>query len=231
MNIDGIKKDIEQCDSALNGSTKQQQEAYYLLQGKYNDLPLSQLQTNPLFLMNHPSEYRNCILTIKSYLKTLLTRSSQYPAFDNGDAQDFSKVFVVHGHDEALKQSVARLIEKQDIKPIILHEQPNKGATIIEKFENNSGVGAAICLFTSDDFGRAKNEKQERPRARQNVVFEAGFFMGKLGRDHVILLAERGVDIPSDLKGVVYTDVSSWQLDVLRELRAMGFSIDYNRLD
>ena len=142
-----------------------------------------------------------------------------------------AKTFIVHGHNEALKQSVARLIEKQGIEPIILHEQPNKGATIIEKFEHNSNVGAAICLFTADDNGRAITEEQVKKRARQNVVFEAGFFMGSLGRDRVIILAERGVELPSDLKGVVYTDTSSWQLDVLRELRAMGFSVDYNKID
>ena len=144
---------------------------------------------------------------------------------------NLSDVFIVHGHNEALKQSVARLIEKQGINAIILHEQPNKGATIIEKFEHNSNVGAAICLFTADDNGRAIAEEQLKKRARQNVVFEAGFFMGSLGRDHVIILAERGVELPSDLKGVVYTDTSSWQLDVLRELRAMGFSVDYNKID
>lgn len=142
-----------------------------------------------------------------------------------------SAVFIVHGHDDALKQSVARLIEKQNIKAIILHEQPNQGATIIEKFEKNSYVGAAICLFTADDTGKAKEEDVEEDRARQNVVFEAGFFMGSLGRDRVIILADKSVELPSDLKGVVYTSSSSWQLDVLRELRAMGFSIDYNKLD
>ena len=140
-----------------------------------------------------------------------------------------SSVFIVHGHDEGIKQAVARLIEKQGINAVILHEQPNKGATIIEKVEANSNVGAAICLFTADDVGRAKTEKQEQMRSRQNVVFEAGFFMGKLGRDHVILMAERGLELPSDLKGVVYTDSTSWKFDVLRELKIMGYEIDLNK--
>lgn len=235
MKHDEIQRDIELCETVLNGSNSQQQEAFYSLQGKYGDLPLSQLQTNPLFLSHHPSEYRNCILVIKAHLQSLLSDNS-----DNTDCQAtgikskqaLSKVFVVHGHNEALKQSVARLIEKQEtIEPIILHEKPNKGATIIEKFERNSDVGAAICLFTADDVGRAKGEQQENDRARQNVVFEAGFFMGSLGRDRIILLAERGVEIPSDIKGVVYTDAASWQIDLLRELRAMGFSVDYNKID
>lgn len=141
----------------------------------------------------------------------------------------FSSVFIVHGHDEALKQSVARLIEKQNIQAIILHEQPNQGATIIEKFEKNSCVGAAVCLFTADDIGKALSENQEKKRARQNVVFETGFFMGSLGRDHVVLLAERGIELPSDLQGVVYTDSTLWEFEVLKELKAIGYEIDLNK--
>lgn len=172
------------------------------------------------------SVYLEEILEEETNSKELLRESKEQHNISN-----MSSVFIVHGHNEALKQSVARIVEKQNIKPIILHEQPNKGATIIEKFENNSDVGAAICLFTDDDIGRAKDEQQDNMRARQNVVFEAGFFMGKLGRDRVILLARQGIELPSDIKGVIYTDSTSWQLEVLRELRAMGFSIDYNKLD
>jgi len=231
MKREEIQKDIEFCEKVLNGSSQEQSEAYYLLQGKYTNLPLSELQTNPLFLEHHPTEYRNCILVIQSYLQKLLIDNATDNETNDKMNQDFSKVFIVHGHNEALKQEVARLIEKQSIDPIILHEQPNKGATIIEKFERNSDVGAAICLFTADDTGKAKKEDTEKDRARQNVVFEAGFFMGSLGRNRVIILADHGVELPSDLKGVVYTGTSSWQLNLLRELRAIGFSVDYNLLN
>lgn len=145
--------------------------------------------------------------------------------------KQYSKVFIVHGHDGGLRDSVARLIERQDIKPIILFEQPNQGATIIEKFEKHSDVSAAICLFTADDIGRSKNEEEMKPRARQNVIFEAGFFIGKLGRENIIILADKGVEIPSDLQGVVYTDTTNWKFDVLKELKAIGYTIDYNKLD
>lgn len=143
--------------------------------------------------------------------------------------RDINSVFIVHGHDEALKQSVARLIEKQGIEVVILHEQPNKGATIIEKFEKNSNVGAAICLFTADDKGRAVTEERDNKRARQNVVFEAGFFMGSLGRNRVIILAERGIELPSDMQGIVYTDSKTWEFEVLKELKAIGYAIDFNK--
>ena len=231
MNQCEVQRDIELCESVLCRSVGDQKDAYYLLLGKYKDLPLSQAQKNPLYLKTNPSEYRNIILVIKSYLQTLMRNNAIGNTTNDEKGSDYSRVFIVHGHNEALKQAVARLIERQGIKAIILHEQPNIGATIIEKFEHNCGVGAAICLFTADDTGKAKKEENMNTRARQNVVFEAGFFMGSLGRDHVILIAEQGVEMPSDLNGIVYTNSTSWQMDVLKELRAIGFSVDLNKLD
>lgn len=143
---------------------------------------------------------------------------------------DYSKVFIVHGHDGELRENVARIIEKQDIKAIILSEQANQGRTIIEKIEKNSDVGGAICLFTADDVGKEKNKEDSKPRARQNVVFEAGYFMGKLGRDHIVILADEGIEMPSDLQGVVYTNTANWQANLLQEMNAMGYSIDFNKL-
>lgn len=135
------------------------------------------------------------------------------------------KVFIVHGHDAALKLSVARLMEKVGIEPIILSEQPNCGSTIIEKIEKNSDVGAAICLFTADD-----ECKDGTKRARQNVVLETGYFWGRLGRDKMVILADKGVELPSDMQGVVYTDTANWQFSVCKELKQMGYDIDLNYL-
>ena len=143
---------------------------------------------------------------------------------------NFEKVFIVHGHDGELKQSVARIIEKQGIEAVILSEQANRGRTVIEKFEEYSDVGGAICLFTADDIGKAKGSEKDAFRARQNVVFEAGYFMGKLGRDHVVMIADKGVEIPSDLAGVVYTDTGNWQYDLLKEIKAIGYNVDLNKL-
>lgn len=149
---------------------------------------------------------------------------------NNWVEKKYDKVFIVHGHDEALKQEVARIVEKQGLEAIILSEQAYQGKTIIEKIEENADVGAAICLFTGDDYGRAKDATSENLRARQNVVFEAGYFMGKLGRGNVILIASPDIEIPSDLQGVVYTNKDMWQTDVLRELKAIGYNVDFNKL-
>ncbi len=143
--------------------------------------------------------------------------------------RDFSRVFIVHGHNGELKEGVARLLEQQGIQPIILHEQANQGATIIEKIEAHSDVQAVVCLFTADDLGRNKSET-EQPRARQNVVFETGYFMGKLGRDRVMMLSDKGIELPSDLQGVVYTDTEQWKMNLLKELKKIGYSVDANTL-
>lgn len=143
---------------------------------------------------------------------------------------NFNKVFIVHGHDGELKESVARIIEKQGIEAVILSEQANQGRTIIEKFEEHSNVAGAVCLFTADDAGKANSADDMQPRARQNVVFEAGYFIGKLGRDHIVILADKGIEMPSDLSGVVHTDTAYWQFDLIKELKAMGYTVDANKL-
>ncbi|GAJ22407.1 unnamed protein product, partial [marine sediment metagenome] len=111
-----------------------------------------------------------------------------------------------HGHNEDKKNTVARYIEQLGLKAIVLHEQPNKGRTIIEKFEDFSDVSFAIVLLTADDLGCDKESFKSNDfkyRARQNVIFELGFFVGKLGRQKVCALYEEGVDVPSDYKGVI----------------------------
>ena len=172
----------------------------------------------------------SCKAVFKVYLEELEDEGE--PAVNTQPVQpvDMSKIFIVHGHDGELKQHVARIVEKQGIEAVILSEQVNQGRTIVEKFETNSDVGGAICLFTADDVGKAKDASTHSPRARQNVVLETGYFMGKLGRDHVVILADEGIEIPSDLSGVVYTSTSNWKIDLLKELRAMGYAVDFNRL-
>ena len=165
---------------------------------------------------------------LQDYLKEMTENSTTISSSEIN--HDYSQVFIVHGHDGELKQSVARIVEKQGITPIILSEQANQGKTIIEKFENYSHVGGAICLFTSDDVGRGKKESFDKSRARQNVVFETGYFIGKLGRDHIVILSDTDIEIPSDLSGVLYTSTTNWKTDLLNELKAIGYTIDFNKM-
>lgn len=142
-------------------------------------------------------------------------------------------IFIVHGHNHEIQQKVARTIERLGLNPIILGEQANSGATIIEKFEKYSDVGFAIILLTADDLGKAKNEAELLPRARQNVILELGYFIGRLGRGHILPLYESGVEKPGDIDGVVYTLIDTgekWKFEIVKELKAVGFDVDANKI-
>jgi len=148
-----------------------------------------------------------------------------------------NKIFIVHGHDEEMKQAVARTVEKIDLKPIILHEQPNKGRTIIEKFEDYSDVNFAIVLLSPDDIAYPKNKQPEdkKFRARQNVIFELGFFVGTLEREHVFILyrEEHNFEFPTDYSGICYTPYDNkgrWRFDLIGELNSCGYNVDANKL-
>lgn len=139
-----------------------------------------------------------------------------------------NKVFVVHGHDAGAKETVARFLEKLGLEPIILHEQANQGATLIEKFERHSNVSFAVVILTPDDLGASKGKREDlMPRARQNVVFELGYFVGKLGRKNACALYQSEIELPSDFSGIAYIDFSkeSWRPELEKELKAAGFEI------
>jgi predicted nucleotide-binding protein len=145
---------------------------------------------------------------------------------------DLSKVFIVHGLDETAKLDVARFIEKLGLKAIILHEQVNSGQTIIEKFEEHSNVGYAIVLYTPCDVGSKKGEEANlQMRARQNVVFEHGYLIAKLGRRKVSALVKGKIELPNDISGVVYItmdDHKAWKIEIAKELRNVGYTVDMN---
>ncbi|WP_188208656.1 TIR domain-containing protein [Neisseria subflava] len=145
-----------------------------------------------------------------------------------------NKIFIVHGRDYNLLTQVENALMKLRLDPIVLQEQANNGKTIIEKIEECTDVGFGIVLYTPCDEGRLKSEDGElKPRARQNVVLEHGYLMGKLGRERVCCLVSDDVEFPSDIQGVVYTsakNVGQWKYDLAKELKAAGFDIDMNKL-
>ena len=162
--------------------------------------------------------------------KGLLLKTTSKPK----TSMDKSKVFIVHGHDNAAKESVARFVEKIGLEAIILHEQASSGNTIIEKIEANSNVGFAIVLYTPCDEGRPKGEENQlKPRARQNVIFEHGYLIGKIGRKNVSALVKGDVETPNDISGVVYIkmdEADSWKYAVGKEMKACGYDVDLNKI-
>jgi predicted nucleotide-binding protein len=149
-----------------------------------------------------------------------------------------NKIFVVHGHDHALKTEVENFLHAIGLEPIVLHKKPDEGQTIIEKFERHSDVGYAFILLTPDeitytiDQDKLKDkERKKEVRARPNVIFEFGYFVGKLGRNRVCCLYKGDVTLPSDLSGLIYkkivTDVESEGFSLIKELKAAGYRLQF----
>lgn len=143
---------------------------------------------------------------------------------------DNRKIFLVHGHADETKNAVAKFLRSLGLEVIILHEQANQGQTIVEKFEKHSNVGFAVVLLTPDDFGGpVRHPEKTQKRARQNVILELGIFIGKLGRERVCPIYVEGVELPSDIHGVLYVpyDVGgNWKAALVKELVAAGIAVD-----
>jgi len=147
------------------------------------------------------------------------------------------KVFVVHGHDSELKNDIDIFLRDLGLEPIILHRKADEGLTIIEKFEKHSDVIYAFILLTPDDVGMTVNEYQKDEtkrkielRARQNVIFEFGYFAAKLGRRNVCCIYKEGVKLPNDISGLLYKKVNetidSIGYEIIKELKAVNLKIE-----
>lgn len=144
-------------------------------------------------------------------------------------------IFIVHGHARAVLHEAVRVLERGTGKDVIvLHEQASAGRTILEKFEDYAAdVSFAVVLLTGDDEGGMRASSEAHPRGRQNVIFELGFFFGKLGRQRVVVLLEENVERPSDIAGLVYINLDqsgAWKYSLARELEAAGISVDRARI-
>jgi predicted nucleotide-binding protein len=164
-----------------------------------------------------------------------IAQLSMQPASTDVDMATSNRVFVVHGRDNTLKESVARFLERLGFDAVILHEQANQGRTIIEKFVDEAADAAyAVILLTPDDKGGLANSTKLLPRARQNVILELGYFVGLIGRNRVAALVLEHVEVPSDFAGVAYIavakDSDEWKMKLAREMRAVGLTVDLHRI-
>lgn len=153
----------------------------------------------------------------------------EFPASQNA----VTNVFLVHGHDEGMMHAVARCLTQVGLSPIILAEQPDGGKTIIEKFETHANLSKfAVVLISGDDIAGKQGEPQQL-RARQNVILELGYFIGKLGRRNVCAIKRGEVELPSDIIGIIwknYDSAGAWRIGLISELRNAGISVDANRI-
>jgi predicted nucleotide-binding protein len=183
-------------------------------------------------------ELIDSIKSVSELYDELNTSQSEVKLINKNVSSSSKKIFIVHGHNNEMKETVARMIEKVKLTPVILHERANGGKTIIEKLLVNSlDIAFAIVLLSADDLGFSKTEnpKSAKLRARQNVIFELGLFIGKLGRERVIALMETvdGFEHPSDYNGVVfvkYDNSDNWKLELLREFQDIGIPVNANDL-
>ena len=144
-------------------------------------------------------------------------------------------VFIVHGHDHETKDDVSKFVSNWGLTSTILDKQPNKGRTIIEKFEDCADEASfAIVLLTPDDVGASVKDKTHlKYRARQNVIFELGYFIKALGRQRVCILYDEGVELPSDIQGVIYVpldDAGEWRQAIIREMIEVEILVDKDQV-
>lgn len=143
-----------------------------------------------------------------------------------------TQVFIVHGRDKTALHEMTGFVRMLGLNPVVLHDQPNRGRTIIEKLEGHSTVGFAVVLLTPDDVG-GTNAGELRPRARQNVILELGFFCALLTRARVCAVHKGAIEFPSDFDGVLYLSMDehgAWRTSLAKEMRAAGLPIDMNRM-
>jgi predicted nucleotide-binding protein len=203
--------------------------------GKYGVFPMS--ATEKYWEEQRAQNLERQLVMLDSLIELLETEIELQSDAAGSDEQGSSmsnSVFLVHGHNQGIKEAVARFLERLSLQVIILHEKPNAGRTIIEKFVDHSDVGFAVVLLTGDDRGGDTSSPYERQllRARQNVILELGFFLGKLGRKRVCALYQDGVEIPSDYQGVLFLaldEAGAWRLQLARELKAIGLPVDMNK--
>ena len=164
--------------------------------------------------------------------KELINKEGMNNSVDTDIFNNNNRVFVVYGHDENIELKISQFIRLLDLEPVILNEKANGGKTIIEKLEENSDVGFAVVLYTPDDIVLNDNsEKYKQPRP--NVIFEYGYFIGKLGRTRVALLVRDDIKEHSDIIGTGYIKIDEhegWKLQVAKELKSAGYAIDLNKV-
>ena len=150
--------------------------------------------------------------------------------------KDEPRVFVVYGHDIAVREELELILRRVKTNPIILQNIPGKGDTLIEKLESLTNVDFACVLLTPDDIGAAKcKPKDLRPRARQNVVLELGMVLSRLGRPRVAILVKGdAIEKPSDIDGLIYIPfdekVSEAAIELAATLQDAGFNINVRDL-
>ena len=165
------------------------------------------------------------------------TEKTLAPFQSTRSASDRRRIFVVCGTDDEMKHAITNTLTKLWLVPVVMCEEPSQGRKIVERFADYKDVGFAVVLLSPDDFAYAKEDSptKRRLRPRQDVVFELGFLIGKLGNDHTIVFYREcaNFEIPTDFEGLKLTafdDRDSWKLALIRELNNCGYTVEASRI-
>jgi predicted nucleotide-binding protein len=215
-------------------------DSSYFVEDYKSRQSITLVRTNPTFeqmleyFIETVQEKINKLVSIEERLQLIPEPSNT--AIEPNSSQEpdpkSRRVFVVHGHNQEVKETVARTLSVLHLEPIILGEEANNGRTIIEKFEQSSDVAFAVVVLTADDLGAPRAAPGAlKSRARQNVILELGYFIARLGRKRVCTLYEEGVEIPSDILGVGYVPIDpsgAWKFRIASEIKGAGIEVDLN---
>ena len=200
----------------------------FFVVGEHNELRVQAAYTRGLD--SAAAVLKSMIEEIEEYWEDDAQESDSSRSPGTSERVSTNQVFIIHGRDYGTRETVARFLENLGLEAVILQEQPDQGRTIIEKFEQYAQCDFALALFTPDDVGGSEEDGLQ-PRARQNVIFEFGYFIGKFGRDRVRALVKERPEIPSDYSGVIYIrldESGGWKMELMKELKSAGFEIDAN---
>jgi predicted nucleotide-binding protein len=130
------------------------------------------------------------------------------------------KVFLIHGHDELNTLRLqAMLKDDLDVDVVLIMPKAGLGRTIIEKFEQHANdCSYAVALFTPDD--AIEKDDGSYLQARPNVIFETGWFVGRLGKERALILLKKGTRIYSDFDGVSRIEFREDVREAFRQLQA-----------
>lgn len=180
----------------------------------------------------HNPEHAETAIKIERVLLSLGASMTGAPPRNEDAGGREIRPFIVHGHDHQslyeLKDYLQNTLKLGE--PVVLRQMPGLGKTLIEKFERDAeAIELVFVLLTPDDLvANPSDPDDQKRRARQNVILELGFFLGKLGRGSgkVLLLHKGPLDIPSDIIGIEYISITNGieraGETIRRELRGLG---------
>lgn len=215
------KDDEGKFDSFLFKVSKIVEAAYGSVSSEYKEL--TRMSKHNFYAVNNEPEvyYSAKVLALLNFLNMLLEEISERelvsPAdiskVENKSKKETNKVFIVHGRNMKWLDEIENHILSIGYNPVVLYKDLQPGHTIIEKLEMHSDAFAAVILLTPDDEGKLISDEKAKTRARQNVVFEYGYFSGVIGRKNVVLVDFGVEEKPSDVSGVVYSDFTHDNID------------------